>query len=490
MQGFFGKLFRDIAVYGASDLLLKAIGFLTLPLYTRIFTPGEYGLWSVVAASVGVFSSVASLGGDSAYARYYFEAQSDDERATLTSTWLGFLAGWTVAATALVVPLAPWFAARALDAPQATTLVVLALVGVPLTLMNSTCSQVLRNQFRAGLFAALNVATTLLTVALGLAAVLLLEMGVAGLFAGAAAAAALVLPVRLYAVRHMLRPVFSLALLRRLLDYGVPLVPMSLAYWVFASSDRLLLARLSTMEQLGLFAVANSATSTLAFINSALGQAWSPHAYQAYQRDPEGARALYGQFMSYLLAALGLLCVGITSFAPELLRVLATPPFYGAAAAVGPLALGAVAYASTQVTAAGMSLTKRTRYFAVYAWAAAALNVGLNLWSIPRWGMLGAAWSTAAAYVFLTLAYLATSQRLWAVAYEVRRSVTVVLLTVAFTLGAGVLPALPLLPGIALKLGYCAGFCVMLVVLGAVDEREWAVVRQRLGRAPRAGLLP
>jgi len=59
-------LFRDVAVYGAGDVLLKATAFLTLPFYTRIFSPEVYGVWSYVVTLTGLLSAVLILGGDSA----------------------------------------------------------------------------------------------------------------------------------------------------------------------------------------------------------------------------------------------------------------------------------------------------------------------------------------------------------------------------------------------------------------------------------------
>lgn len=475
------KLLKDVAVYGGADVLLKAVGFITLPIYTRIFPPEEYGVWAVVVAVAAVFGGVLGLGGDSAYARYFFEAKTERERQDVTSTWFLFLAGWSAALTALALPLSGPLSRWVLGPGGDPRLVVLALLAIPVALINGLCGQALRNQFRASLFAALNVATTLLTVGLGLAAVLVLHMGIAGLLAGALAAAVLMLPVRLYAIRRLLRGSFSTRLLRALLAYGVPLVPTTLAYWVFTSSDRVMLARLSTVEQAGLYAVANGATSVLAFAVSAVAQAWSPHSILAYEREPERAPALYGQVLTYLMAVFGVLAVGITAFAPEMLRVLTTPQFQGAAAAVGPLALGYMAYASTQVTALGISLTKRTGYFALYAWAAALVNVGLNLWAVPRWGMVGAAWSTTAAYLFLTVAYVVTGQRLWAVAYEVRQLARIVALTFAFTLGAGLLPPLGLLAAVGVKALYCLAFTALLLLLVA-GPRERQVLRARVGR--------
>ena len=65
-------LLRDIAIYGTGNLLVKATAFITMPIYTRIFTPEEYGIWNFTLTAVGLVSTVLALGGDSAYARYFF----------------------------------------------------------------------------------------------------------------------------------------------------------------------------------------------------------------------------------------------------------------------------------------------------------------------------------------------------------------------------------------------------------------------------------
>ena len=67
-------------------------------------------------------------------------------------------------------------------------------------------------------------------------------------------------------------------------------------------------------------------------------------------------------------------------------------------------------------------MAKRTQYIALHAWVAAVLNVALNLLLIPTFGMVGSAWAMAFAYLYLTIAYLVTSQRMWRVEYEVRRA--------------------------------------------------------------------
>lgn len=476
------RLFKDILIYGSGDILLRAAGIITLPIYTRIFSPVQYGVLSLIMTVTALLGSVISLGLENSYALYYFEAKSQRDRQVLTSSLLLFVALWTTAVVVLLIPFTGLFSSWSFSAKQHGILFILGFLSVPLTLVASLCGQSLRNEFKPALFAVLNAVTLSLTIACNLFCVVVLKLGLPGLLAGTLIASAIVLPVRLWTVRNLLRPAFSGAVMRRMLSYGLPLVPMGLAYWVFASSDRFVLGKLSTLGQLGLYAVANNLTNVLAFVNTAVGLAWVPHAVRVNEDHPDSAPAFFGQVATYLLVTFGVVCIGLTAFAPELLTLVAPAEFHGASAAVGPLALGFVAAASTQVTALGISLSKKTQYFAIVSWSAALLNLGLNVLLVPRWGMLASSWATAAAYGFLTVSYLAISQRLLAVQYERRRALTVAALTILFVVVAPLLPDLHLVVGLILKSGYCLLYVLLLFVLQALNGREWSEVMHALSR--------
>jgi O-antigen/teichoic acid export membrane protein len=470
------RLSRDFVVYGFGEVAVKLFSLVTLPIYTRIFDPAEYGALSIVLTLNGLLMAVIILGGDSAYARFYFRATTVDQKRRITSTWIGFLAAWSTLVVFILLPFAPVIADWALNGDVRSALIVVPLLAVPVVIVNRLSAQVLRNEFRAAAFTTLNIASVTLSVTISLIAAVPLGLGILGILVGALCAEAIMLPIRLWSARSMLMPYFRFDDIRPLLAFGIPLVPISLAYWVFLVSDRILLAQLATLEQVGLYSVAASLVGLTSIVVSALGQAWSPHATRVFEEDPDYAPRLFGRMLTYVLAGFGFLCVGITAFAPELLRLLTAPSFSAAVVAVAPLALGMVAYASTQVTAGGITLKLRTRYMAIHASVAAAINVGLNLVLIPEYAALGSAWATMIAYTYLTLAYLVTSQRLWAVAYERRRSITVLVLLLAFVLA------------IVVKGGYCLGFIGALFLLRAFDNREvqaFAVLTSAIRRRVR-----
>jgi O-antigen/teichoic acid export membrane protein len=132
-----------------------------------------------------------------------------------------------------------------------------------------------------------------------------------------------------------------------------------------------------------------------------------------------------------------------------------------------------MASASTQITALGITLTKKTIYFSIYAWSAALLNVGLNLWLIPQWGMVAAAWTTALAYTTVSVGYFVTSQHLWPIVYEKRPALIAIGLTLAFTGAAPLLPSINLIADCVLKGLYCLAYVGLLYALHVIEHSEW-----------------
>ncbi|HEV7565362.1 MAG TPA: oligosaccharide flippase family protein [Microbacteriaceae bacterium] len=480
-----GRVVRDIAVYGSGDLLLRGATIITLPIYTRYLVPQDYGAMSLVISLSSFATGFLILGVDIAYARYYFETREHESRRLLTTSALTFVALWGCGVTAVCLPFVGFFSEWAFGSSNRSTLFTITLIAAPLTLLNQLLAQILRNEFRPTLFSILSGLTSAITISTSLIAVTVFDLGVKGILLGVAVGAGALLPVRLWLARAYLVRRLEMRIVRKLLGFGLPLVPTAVAWWVFDLSDRIIVGRAAGLRELGLYTVAVSLASTLALFTSALGQAWSPHAFKIYEEAPALAATFFGRAFTLILVGFGVLCVALTAFARPLLMLLSTPPFYDAARAVGPLALGFVAWATIQVTASGISLTKKTGYFAAYSWLAAGCNVGLNLLFVPRFGMLAAAWSTFVAYFLLTVAYMATSQRLWRVHYERRRAASAAILIVLFTAAYQYLPHFQLAPALALALGWCILFVVAIAALNVIDPRTLRPVMSRLTRGRR-----
>ena len=451
------KLARDVAVYGIGDLLVKAIAFIQTPIYTKLlfFSKAEMGLWGSAMSVVGLFTAVLALGMDSAYALQYFQAKDDEQKREATSTALLFSVALSLPAVALLSLGAVPLAAGLLDDSRHAWLLILAMWLIPLQLAHTLAGQVLRNQMRPRAFVGFNFLTVLCSVGAGVGVVSMGWARVEGVFVGTLTGLAMILPWRLWGIRSLLQWRINHELMWKMVAFGAPLVAVALAYWVSGSSSRLVIWKMRGEDETGLFSVAANLTVVLTMANGAIGQAWSPHAFKIHQEHPLAAPVFFGRVLTLILAGFGLLCVGFCAFGREGLLLLANAQFLPAESAILPMALGAYALASTQVTAIGISIMRQTHYLAWFAWVAAGVFVLVSLWAVPRWGFVGCAWAGCAANSLLTLIYAAKSRQLLRIAYQWRRALLLVGLTVA---GCGMARLLP--PGISFtnelfKSGYC-----------------------------------
>jgi O-antigen/teichoic acid export membrane protein len=262
----------------------------------------------------------------------------------------------------------------------------------------------------------------------------------------------LAVPVSQSIIRRDLGGTVSRERAAEIIRFGNPFVFAGLGYWLLTSLDRWMLAELADATEVGLYSVAAKFASAVFLLNAAFGQAWSPFAMRM-RRDRADYRDVYasvGAGWFFVLAWVG--CV-LAVFAPELLALLTPPAYHAAAFPMALLAMGSVLFGTTQITAVGISLSRRTHLFVRATWAVAGLNFVLNLLLIPIAGATGAALATVGSYGGLTALYLYWSQRLHPLPLS-NPKFAYSLLCCCAALALTALPAGPV--GVMLKLGFLA----------------------------------
>lgn len=422
---------RDVVVYTVGAVVANGILYLSVPIYTRLFPPVEYSQFAFVSTVSGMLAGILVLGGDTALARFWFQSGTVSDRRSLAFTWITFLAVWAVVVCLLLAPLAPVAASFTLGERSAAVLFLLSLASLPLAQTSRMIAQVMRNQFRPVAFVLTGALLGTASLVFGLIFALVMDLGIAGIFVGVLCGETLVLIVRSWLTRSAFAGPFDWQLLRSLLRFGVPLVPVTVSYWVFSAADRVIVAKVAGLEQLGYYSVAVTVTLVFVVITSAVSQAWLPRALQLFEEDRGRASRAVGRSLTYYVFGLGVLATTASALAPEVTALLSGPEYAPAAAAIPLLSLGAVAYGSASITSSGMTVMHRNAPLAWISLGAAAVNVGAALVLVPPFGIVGAAGASLVGYVMLTVAYLLVSQRFWRMHLEMRRLAALVVLLAA-----------------------------------------------------------
>lgn len=423
-SGFsFRKLFSDVAIYSTGNFLVKGLSLISAPIFTRLFDPAQYGAWSYINVFVTFLTGILLLGGDNAYTRYYFLCKDDKEKKVLTATWVLFLAIWGMVVVAALLPFNRVLAEWMLGDERYQAAWVIGLASSPLMMMNLILAQALRNRFQAKAYAIFNFITATLTICLAVLFVAVLELGVAGALLGAATASLVMIPIRLLFIRDLFSRSFSFKLLKQLLLFGLPLVPMNIAFWLFSNADRLMLARLANLEAVGLYSIAGSLAAVIMLLQNAIGQSWLPHGIKIFEEDKQLASLVFARTMVFFLAAMGLLITGFVALAQEVIFILVPPAYYTAFTVIPYLAAGFIFFTSAHVSVVAIMAKNKTIFIMVACWLVAVINIGLNALLIPTFGINGAGAATGFSYLLFALSYALVSKRLWPVDYP-RKTIT------------------------------------------------------------------
>lgn len=406
-------LLRDTAVYGGADFASKVIAFLAFPMIAAALSPLEFGALELMLTATTLLGMVANCGLNNALQRFYWDEQTvANQKPILVSSGLAALS--VLLFFSLVFGIIAVFLYHYSKLIETTPLGLIGLLSGLILMVAGQLVQYLLDVTRLHMapwrFVCIALISRVTTAVAGVVVVVWLGWGLDGLLVAQALVMVVAIPPALYAVRADLTCKVDIAVAGKLMRFGYPFIYAGLAFWLFGSMDRWLLARISGVDEVGIYSVAYRFSSVILFVSLAFGQAWSPLAIKIRSDNPQSYRSLYVDVLLALLSVMILLGGGIALFSPEIIKWLMPVEYHGASLVLSALALGLILQSTMQITAIGISLEKKTSLFARVSWMAAGINLILNLIMIPPLGALGAAVATSLSYLFLTGAYLYYTQ--------------------------------------------------------------------------------
>ncbi len=404
---------------------------------------------------------------------------------------------WSVAGTSLALsglillfyrPLA-----TAAGLPPGSEWLVAACAGV--LAFDAVCAipfSLLRLQHKAAAFSAVRTANIAVNLGLNYVFLVRLGMGAGGVFLAYLISSA--------ATFGMLAPVSALHLKarfdperhRELLAFSLPLLPAALASMAVQVIDRPILQALTDNATLGLYqANYKLGVAMMLFVNM-FDAAFKPFFLE--RREEPSLDPLLARILTYFFLAGSFILLGVSFFIGALAacplpggRTLIHPDYWPGLGIVPVVLAGYLLNGVYYNFLAAPTLARKTGLVAWSAAAGAAVNIAANFLLIPRWGIMGAAWATCAAYFAMAALLYFLSRGLRPIPYEWGRLALISGWTaLLFWAGGPVGAALGAWAWLG-KLGLLAAFPAGLAAAGFLNPEEaralWTMLRSRSKRA-------
>jgi O-antigen/teichoic acid export membrane protein len=476
------QLAGQSSLYTVGEVLRSSLSFLLLPIYTRLLSVADYAILGVMSPLFSLLSITLALGMPAALLRFYFDYKGDPamlRRYLGTVTVFGI--GCGLLGSVILTLLGPAIFGWLLPNTPFNPYVLITVWNAGISVVSVLVLQLFRARQQAQYFVTFSLVDFGLTTALIILLVVGLRLGALGSLWGQLLAAVVMAVPALWVLMRAGALGFSWRLLRPSLAFGLPLLPFLLGTWALNVSDRIVLDGLVSREALGLYTLGYQFGVLLNIIAMALNNAWQPF---FYQNAAEGGNdAMIGSFIIYQVALMVALALAVALLAPEVIRIMAAPAYWSAAAVVPWIAAGYVARYLYFFPVNSLLFKKQPGWIAALTILAAALNIGLNLLLVPRFGIMAAAINTLIAFVVLFALVYVAGQRAFPIAYQWGRLIRLFVLALAlFAVGWWLVPTENLLVSIALKLILLACLPALLWFTGFLTPAEKARMRQVVGR--------
>jgi O-antigen/teichoic acid export membrane protein len=416
-----GKLVRktalDSALYFPTIVVQGLVGLVTASLLSKLFSPDQYGNYVLAFGIYSLLSIITGIWLNYSIVRLLPEYKAKDRfqdlALTLIVSEMVIVFSLSIGAALLLALAKPHINA------QLVQLLVVVLLGFPVLVGYEGIATVYRASGHSAHCSGLILTRVLGGLCLGLILAIKLQWDLVGFFIGLIIPMVCVLLLftwtqRLCLVALFSRATFSRMILRDALRYSLPFVGMSLAAMILSNSDRYFIGGYLSTYEVGIYSVGYTIANQAMQLNvSGMLAAAEPVAMTAW--EDHGPAATY-RFMDQLFRYYALLAiptlVGLLILSKELIAVFSTFEYVQGAPVVAYIGLGMLFHGYTQLLNTVFALAKRTMIVFINFAMAGAINVLLNILLIPRFGYLGAAWSTLVSYLLLFALALLTSRQI------------------------------------------------------------------------------
>jgi O-antigen/teichoic acid export membrane protein len=412
------KILSDISVYGFGNIFSKGLIFITIIVYSHFINILEMGIYGLLLLFSSLLAIVVNLGSDGAYTRYYFAEESISYKKQLTSTWLYSLTIWMIFIGCCISFLSSSFFVLLKVNTLYYEIFLIAIPAFLLRQYSTMINQIFRNQYKSKQFIFFNVMTAVATLGLALVFFTVFQMGFISIFFAMLITDIVIVIGKFFLFFSLLEGSIDLKILFSLLRYGIPLIPTALLFWVISATDRIALEHLSDLESVGLYTLGINISLILSIISNAIAQAWVPHVYELYNKDPEKAVAIYAKFFNIITLSASLLYFIFVLIGCDIISLVIDEKYVSLLTWIPILLIGGIFQITTQVTALGIYLKNKTIYLVFIMAFVVVVNIVLNYVLISMFNIIGAAIATTLAYLLLTCIYVNVANRLVKIDYD------------------------------------------------------------------------
>ena len=391
------NLISATMVYTICNLFVSGLAVLTSPIFTRILSTGDYGIYSLFNSWQNIFVCITSLGLSYSIALAKIDYKEQFKQFIASILLISILIPILLLISSLVFGNSMWTRITELPSRVVTILFVNLIFYTVLDIARNKMS--IQYEYKSyTIMAALRA-----VLSTGLSIILILVMSKSkyyGRINGVVIVTAIIGTFICIKYLKYLQWNRIIEHMKYALPIALPMIFHGLAMILLGQIDRVMIAKYYTESETGLYSFGYTVGTMLAFFTNAVSLAIKPWLYDKY------AGGFHEEIRIRLKSILNMLIFVVLLYIlvmPEVIKLLSAKQYWNTQKMIVPIVVGTFCQYIYTNYCAVETINKKTRYIAAGSALAALLNFVLNLIFLEKFGYYVAAFTTFVGYYVLML---------------------------------------------------------------------------------------
>lgn len=465
------KLLKNISIYSLGSILSAGVSFLLLPVYTRLLSPGDYGVLDLLNLLSAVLGILFGLIISSGYSRIYFDLKDEDSRKKLYATSQIFTLVFALLFTTLIFKNVDWLSGSVFNGNVKRLHIFLITVSTIFVVMIKVPMVNLQIRQLPKQYIVVSLIGFILTVIFTIVFVVYYRMGVLGVLYGLLIGNILKFVFLSIYTRKEYKVGFSLAQLGLMLSFSVFLIPANLSSLILNLSNRWFLQEYQSIGAVGLYSLGAKFASIIPLLfTEPVKQAFAPFLYEQIDR-PETLKKSLSDFSRLFFIGLSTVVLTVSMFSREVILIIADKSYYGSQNVTFVLSVSFLFLGLSGIIVQGIQVVRKTWIISIIWVFASIINIGLNFWLVPLYGRMGAAYATLISVIIICICYFIAVAKIYPVKFNYKSFIKILVLTIIFNYGSSLVNS-SVLVSFFIKLLLLVGYIALLFLLKIIRKEE------------------
>ncbi|WP_316802099.1 oligosaccharide flippase family protein [Pedobacter nototheniae] len=447
------KFIGQTMVYGISTILSRLLNFILTPIFTHTYASAAYGIFTKMYSYASLINAVLAFGMETTFFRYLNKYEDKKQQVYNNSFLVIAFISTLFLITGLVFtdPITKWLLNNDMSQFQDQRRYVQYFLW--LLFSDAICIipfAKLRADGKPFRYSALKFINILSYVCLslffiyGIPAIIKHDWPTAHFFAGwfrekwigyvfiANLVASVITFILLIPEFLKLQLKFDKALFMKMLSYSWPVLVANLSFIINENLDKILLDKYSTEAQVGIYGAVCKIAIFMSIFNTAFRLGAEPFFFSHAKNA--NAKQTYATILQYFVIALAILFVALVANI-EILKYFISrdaahrAEYWVGLPAVPYLLLGYVCLGIYMNLSVWYRLSDQTRFGLYISLVGAFITIVFNILLIPKYGYMGSAWVSLAAYATMTIISYILGQKYYPIPYKLNRILAYIIIS-------------------------------------------------------------